>query len=257
MATIPTTPDGTAPDGTAPDASASVDRPGQVGPEALPSADLLRLAGLSALLAGLCYVFVGIFHPANSAASVTTARWAVVHVVACAMCLLGMVGVTGIYARQARGSGWLGLVGYVLFSLWLMLIMGFSFVEAFVLPQLATAAPSFVDGWMGMFNGDPSRVDLGALPTLWTLSGVLYVVGGLAFGISTFRARILPRGAAVLLALGTAAAPLAGLLSLGAQPKIAIPTGLALAWLGYALATERRTPHTPLTPVTGDVSVTS
>jgi hypothetical protein len=61
-------------------------------------------------------------------------------------------------------------------------------------------------------------------------------------GIATFRAHILPRGAAVLLALGTALAPLAGLLSLTAQPKIAVPTGLALAWLGYALMTERQTP---------------
>ena len=27
---------------------------------------LLRLAGLSALVAGLCYVLVGVFHPANA-----------------------------------------------------------------------------------------------------------------------------------------------------------------------------------------------
>jgi hypothetical protein len=46
----------------------------------------------------------------------------------------------------------------------------------------------------------------------------------------------------VLLAVGTALAPVAALLSLSAQPKVAIPTGLALAWLGYALLTERPTP---------------
>jgi hypothetical protein len=60
------------------------------------------------------------------------------------------------------------------------------------------------------------------------------------FGIATFRARILPRGAAVLLAVGTVLAPVASKLSLSAMPKIAIPTGLALAWMGYALVTERR-----------------
>jgi hypothetical protein len=92
-----------------------------------------------------------------------------------------------------------------------------------------------------MFNGDPSKIDLGVLPTLWTLSGPLYILGGV-FGIATFRADTLPRGAAVLLALGTALAPVAKLLSLTAQPKIAIPTGLALAWLGYALMTERQGP---------------
>ena len=82
---------------------------------------------------------------------------------------------------------------------------------------------------------------MGALPTLWTLSGPLYILGGLLFGIATFRAHILPRWAAVLLALGTALAPLAANLSLEAKPKTAIPVGLALAWLGYALMTERRT----------------
>ena len=93
---------------------------------------------------------------------------------------------------------------------------------------------------MGMFNGTARRIDLGVLPTLWTLSGPVYILGGLLFGIATFRARILPRGAAVLLALGTALAPLPALLPYASQPKIAIPTGLALAWLGYALLTEPR-----------------
>lgn len=203
---------------------------------------LVRLAGMSAVLAGLCYVLVGIFHPTNELSSVTSTRWATVHVLACAMSFFGLLGLTGIYVRQAVKSGWLGLVGYVLLSLWLVLIMGFSFVEAFILPHLATVSPAFVDGWMGMFNGKDSKVDLGVLPTLWTLTGPLYILGGLVFGVATFRARILPRGAAALLAVGTALAPVAGLLPLASQPKIAIPTGLALAWLGYALLAEHEAP---------------
>src|SRR4051812_31796977 len=146
------------------------------------SADLIRLAGLSALIGGACYVFVGVFHPANVPESVTTTRWAVVHVVACAMSFFVLLGLAGIYARQAVKSGWLGLVGYVLLSFWFVLIMGFSFVEAFVLPHVATATPGYVDGWMKMFNGGTSTVDLGALPTLWTLSGPIYILGGLLFG---------------------------------------------------------------------------
>jgi hypothetical protein len=204
-------------------------------------ADLIRWAGLSALIAGLCYVFVGIFHPANVPAAVTTTRWETVHVTACAMSFFGVLGLAGLYVRQAVKVGWLGLVGFVLLSLWMVVVMGFSFVEAFVLPRIATATPSFVAGWMGMFNGDPSRINLGALPTVWTMTAPLYIGGGVLFGIATYRARILPRGAAVLLALGTALAPLASRLSLAWQPKTAIPTGVALAWLGYALMTERQT----------------
>jgi hypothetical protein len=162
------------------------------------------------------------------------------------MSFFGIIGLAGLYARQAMKAGWLGFAGFVLLSAWMVLIMGFSFVEAFVLPRVATSSPGFVQGWMGMFNGDPSPVNLGALPVLWTLSGPLYIGGGLLFGVATFRARILPRGAAVLLAIGTVLAPVASQLSLTWQPKIAIPAGLALAWLGYALLTERHPTGAPI-----------
>jgi hypothetical protein len=184
------------------------------------NANLMRWAGFCAVIGGLCYVFVGIFHPANVPASVITAQWAAVHVAACAMSFFGLLGLVGIYARQAVKSGWLGLTGFILLSLWMVVIMGFSFVEAFILPHVATASPALVDSWMKMFNGGTGTIDLVVLPTLWTLTAPLYILGGLLFGIATFRARILPRGAAVLLALGTLLAPLAGQLSLAAQPKI-------------------------------------
>ena len=206
----------------------------------MTSVKLLRLAGLSALLAGICYVIVGLFHPANIPSSVTTTRWVIVHIFACAMSFFGLLGLPGLYARQAERSGWLGLVGYILLSLWFVMIMGFSFVEAFILPHVATASPEFVQSWMGMFNAPAGTFDIGVLPTLWTLSGPVYILGGLLFGIGTFRAGILPRWAGALLALSTVLAPLAGFLPNASQPKTAIPMGLALAWLGYALFVERR-----------------
>jgi hypothetical protein len=213
-------------------------------PRKLTTANLIRLAGLCALIGGVCYVLVGILHPANVPASVTTTRWEVVHLLACAMSFFGLLGLAGIYARQAVKSGWLGLVGYILLSGWMVLIMGFSFAEAFILPHLASVTPAFEDGWMKVFNGGTSTINMGFLPTLWTLSGPLYILAGLTFGIATFRAHILPRVAAVLLALGTGLAPLASQLSLTNQPKTAIPVGVALAWLGYALMTEHRSPVT-------------
>jgi len=200
----------------------------------------MRWAGLSALLAGLCYLLVGIFHPANVPASVTTSRWEIVHIVACAMSFFGLLGLAGLYARQATRAGWLGLAGYVLLSLWFVVVMGFSFVEAFILPHVATASPGLVQAWMGMFNGPAGTFNLGALPTIWTLSAPVYILGGVLFGIATFRARVLPRWAGALLAASTLLAPAAAVLPNASQPKIAIPAGLALAWLGYALWSERR-----------------
>ena len=66
---------------------------------------------------------------------------AIVHVLACAWSFFGVLGLAGLYARQAAKTGWLGLIGYLLLSFWLVLIMGFSFVEAFILPHMATQLP--------------------------------------------------------------------------------------------------------------------
>jgi uncharacterized membrane protein YfcA len=92
-----------------------------------------------------------------------------------------------------------------------------------------------------MFSGIPSQVDLGVLPTLWTISTPMVLIGSLLFAIATFRAGILPRGAAGLLALGTLMIPVGALLPTELQAKIImIPMGLGMIWMGYALLTERR-----------------
>ena len=202
---------------------------------------LVRLAGVSALLAGICYVIVGLAHPPHDAASATTMSWLIVHIAACATAFFGLLGMAGLYARQAAKVGLLGLIGYVLLSLWFALVLGFSFVEAFIVPQMAVSSPGFVEAWMGMFVGPAGDFDLGVLPALWALTAPLLILGGLLFGVATFRARVLPRMAGALLAVSTVVAPVAALLPNAAQPKIAIPMGIALAWLGYSLLAERRT----------------
>ena len=63
---------------------------------------------------------------------------------------------------------------------------------------------------------------------------------GLLFGIATFRAGILPRVPAALLAIAATLTPLAALLPHAQQRYAAIPVALALAWLGYTLWSERR-----------------
>jgi hypothetical protein len=201
---------------------------------------LMRWAGFSAMVTGLCFIIVGMFHPVNVPASVTTATWVNVHIFATAMGFFGLFGMAGLYARQAEKSGWLGLAGFLLFSLWLGLMLPFSFVEAFILPRMTTESPAFVAGFLGMFTGIASKVDLGILPTMWNISGPIYILGLLLFGIATFRARILPRWAGALLALNIVWVPLGAILPAEYQPRIMVPVGLALAWLGYALFSERQ-----------------
>jgi hypothetical protein len=42
---------------------------------------------------------------------------------------------------------------FVLFSLWLVLVAGFVFFEAMLLPLLAAEAPAFAGGFLGVFTG--------------------------------------------------------------------------------------------------------
>jgi hypothetical protein len=202
---------------------------------------LMRLAGVSAMVAGLCFIVIGMFHPLNVPAAVTTATWVNVHIFATALGFFGLFGMAGLYARQVEKSGWLGLAGFLLFTVWMTLVTGMSFVEAFILPRIAAEFPKFIEGWMGMFIGIPSQVDLGVLPTLWNMSGPMYILGPLLFGIATFRAGVLSRWAGAFLVLGALLVPVGAFVPAEYQAEVAmIPVGLAMVWLGYALFAERR-----------------
>lgn len=214
---------------------------GKEGRMKMTASKLIRWAGLSAMAAGIIFVVIQPIHPLDVLASVTTDQWVIIQSLKTAMGLFGLLGLAGLYARQVNEAGWLCLAGYLLFSLFFAHTIAFAFTEAFVLPLLATEAPTFVESFLGIFSGYPGEMDLGVLPALYALAGFGYVLGGLLFGIATFRAGILPRWAAGLLAVG-AVLPIL-LSSLVPHPldrTFAVPVGLALAWLGYALWSERR-----------------
>ena len=205
---------------------------------------ITRWAGVSAMLAGLIFAGIQPIHPPDALESVTTAHWAVIQSLKAAMCVFGLFGLAGLYARQAHAAGRLGLAGYLLFSLFYALTLPLAYTEAFILPLLAAEAPTFVVGLLGIFNGRPVEANLGALPALYALAGFGgYVLGGALFGIATARAGVLPRWPAVLLAAAAVLPPLvAWLLPHPLDRILAVPMGVALVWLGYALWSERGVP---------------
>lgn len=206
----------------------------------MTASSLMRLTGGSAIMAGLCFIIIGLFHQENVPASVVTATWVNVHIAATALGFFGLFGMAGLYARQAEKSGWLSLVGFLLLSFWMTIISGFSFVEAFILPQLATESPAFVESVLGMFSSIPGTVNLGVLPTIWNISGLLIIFGPLLFGIATFRARVLSRWAGGLLTLVGVLVPVGGMIPSEYRPEfIMIPLGVAFAWLGFSLISKR------------------
>jgi hypothetical protein len=207
----------------------------------ITGSNVIRWAGLAAMGAGMLYIAVQTIHPLDVLSSVTTTQWAVTHYLSVAMDILSMLGIAGLYARQVEKSGWLGLAGYLVFSLFWALSMAFHFAETFISPVLATESPKFVEGFLGIITSTPSEINLGALPSVYALAGIAYVLGGLLFGIATFRAGTLPRWAGGLLAVGTILPILGSSLVEHPYDRIfAVPVGLAVAWLGYALFSERR-----------------
>ncbi len=206
----------------------------------ITTSSLIRWTGLCAVIAGLIFVGIQPIHPLDAVSSVNTTAWSIITPLKTVMCLLFLLGTTGMYARQVKEFGWLGLIGYLMLSLCWALELVFIFAEAFIMPPLASVAPKFVEGFFGIFNGHPIDMNLGSLPTLWNLVGAMYILGSLVFGIATFRASVLPRWASGLLIAAAVLTPTAFLLPHPLNRIVAVPTGLALAWLGYALWSERR-----------------
>ena len=205
----------------------------------ITASTLIRWAGLAAVAAGIIFAVIQPIHPPDELASVTTPAWAIITPLKTAMCLLFLLGIAGLYARQVEKAGWLGLAGFLLLFVCWALQTAFVFAEAFVIPPLAATAPTFVDGYLGIASGHVSEVNLGALPALYALVGVSYMLGGLLFGIATLRGGILPSWAAALLAAASLLTPAAALFPHQIQRFAAIPVAFALAWLGYELWSER------------------
>ena len=122
----------------------------------ITAANLLRGAGLSAMAAGIIFAVVGLIHPPQIVSSVTTSTWTIVHLLTIAMSFFGLLGIAGIYARQVKVSGWFGLAGFVLLSLWFCARDGL-YVQAFILPLLATDSPKFAESFLGIFTGSGGR----------------------------------------------------------------------------------------------------
>lgn len=199
-------------------------------------AGLIRCSGVLSIAAGILYIMIQLIHPSEQISSVNTNSWILVAWLTMGMSLLSLIGLLGIYLRQVKEAGWLGLIGFVIFGLFWILSLAFSFVEAVILPQLTASAATYVEGVVGIFGGAASEADLGFLPILAAIAGVMYALGGVLFGISLFRAGVVPRPAAGLLAFGAVVTLAAAIIPHPLDRILAVPMGLALIWLGYLQA---------------------
>jgi peptidyl-tRNA hydrolase len=196
---------------------------------------LTKAAGTAAAVAGAIFIAVQIGHPAFDTYTSQTTQWVVRSSAKTVMAALALAGLTGIYLHQHRKAGLLGLVGYLVFAAGYLAILATEVMAVFVLPQLVDSQPGFVNDVVVASGGGHPNGDIGSLQTLFYLTGVLYIVGGLLFGIALFRTGVLARWAAVLLAVSTVSTAALAVLPEAFDRPMAVPEGIALIGLGVSL----------------------
>ncbi|MDQ6774626.1 MAG: hypothetical protein M3071_00045 [Actinomycetota bacterium] len=214
---------------------------------------LTRAAGICAAIAGLLFIAVQINHPPMDVASTTTTDWVVRSIAKAVMAALALAGITGMYLRQVRRTGMLGLAGYLLLGAGYLVILSIEVIAAFVLPVVAHTSPAYVNDLVTAAAGGTPTGDIGGMQTVFAISGVAYMAGGLLFGIALFRAHVLARWAAALLALGTVATAALAVLPASFNRPFAVPTGVALIGLGISLWRDQRNTAPQTAPATSRV----
>jgi hypothetical protein len=210
---------------------------------------LTRAAGVAAVVGGLLYIGVQIKHPNLDLALVTTTQWKVRQTMKVLFASLSLAGITGMYLRQVTRTAVLGLIGYLTLATGFLLMLSTEVIGLVVVPTIAGTSPGYVTDVLAVaVPGGHATGNIGLIGPFSQLAGFAYLAGGLIFGIALFRANILARWAAALLAVGAVAT-----LAIPLVPQVnfrlfAIPTGVALAGLGYSLWRDQRDPAAQTVP---------
>lgn len=193
----------------------------------MQSTDLIRWSGLAAVLGGALLIVSDFLTftvlSGDITEVVTTGAYLAdgsIRVLAGVLLLLGLV---GLYVRQSEAVGILGLVAFLVAFAGTALILGTWWTNAFVAPSLATDAPAFLEA-------GPT----GVLGVAFTLSFAVAGVGWLLFGAASFKARVYPRAATVVLMVGAA-------LTFVPLPGGQVVFEVAVAWLGLVLLSQKET----------------
>ncbi|QNN52964.1 hypothetical protein [Nocardioides mesophilus] len=202
---------------------------------------LTAAAGACAAAAGAIFIGVQINHPPADLAHIVTTDVLVREVAKIAMSVFAMVGLTGIFIRHYRRFGVLGRAGYTLLMTGYLAMFAVESMVAVILPKLAESNPVYVRHFLDAAMGASATSDLGHMKELFMLMGLGYALGGLLFGIAMYRARVVPRWVAALLAYGTTSALALAVLPESFSRPFAVPTGVALIGLGFSMWRQSQT----------------
>ena len=196
---------------------------------------LTRAAGAAAVAAGLIFIGVQVNHPHLDSASITTTEVVIRNSLKVLMAALALAGITGMYLSRVRRNGVLGLIGYLVFGTGYLLITSTTVLAAYVLPSIADSNPNYVNDVIAASTGGTATGDISGLQTVLQVQGLAYLAGGLLFGIALYRARVLARWAAALLAVSGVVSALLSVMPDAFYRLLAFPNGIAMVGLGYSL----------------------
>ena len=189
---------------------------------------LTRAAGLAAVAAGTLFIAVQVKHPEITLDFVQGTQWTVRQGMKVSMAVLALTGIAGMYLRQVRQMGLLGLVGYLLFSVGYLAMLCVETIALVVVPTIVASSPEYVEGVVAVATNSSSSADLGLFRPLNLVIAAGYLLGGLIFGIALFRAGVLARWAAALLAVAAVLTMTIPLLPMVNQRLFAVVNGVAM-----------------------------
>jgi len=195
---------------------------------------LIHPMGLVCIFAGALIALAEVLHPAGEdLIAVRGSLWSPAHMTWWLGILLLQFGLIGLYARHAEALGRLGLTGFVLAFFGAGLTSGILFLQSSAVKMIAPTSPAIAH-----------KLLVG--PLFWVLLNEGSFGGGIVlFAIATMRARVYPRWAGLLVIIGIALylaswVPHNRDVSHSIAPASNLTFGLGIAWMGYALWSEKQ-----------------
>ena len=197
----------------------------------MSSATLIRLGSVALCLGGLAAaLFALLAAPEGGAMGAHLphqATWMSAHSLHALAGLLLLFGVVALYATRAAAASWLGLAGFLLAFVGTALYLVTGVLTAYVMPLLASAAPSALEPGGAYFASVP-------LLLIFLGSSLLPLAGYALLALDSLRVGTLPRLASWAVLVG---AVLGNALPMPWPVLIAADVlwALGLAWWGAAL----------------------
>jgi len=174
---------------------------------------LYRLSALAGMLSGLCIIIGKLLIPLPNRQ--------IGEIIDFFSPLLALFFAVGLYLRQQRESGIFGGIGFIVLFLGLATVVCLDYFGAFVAPYLP-------DGVMEQILESPTGV-------VAAISGLIFLIGEILFGISVIRAGVFSKFASILFMVGTFFVPLGGIFPESAVVIGSIIAGVGLIWWGIEL----------------------